>query len=373
MIITCADQAGNEAMSTPAYFIVDRTPPSITVIKNWQDDRGLAEFNDSSACFSMSFVPGTVAGLMDRYDSQTEKVLVEFIPKGYLSFLLEPYTTTVYADYNDNYATNNKGDIDANNLSADGKIDPTGIYVPNVAFQTKPFFSFLHDVINLPDDEYAIKLTAFDKAGNETVYYDENKRITVNRGRKSVDLEIVNYTDQDSVGMVSNGKTISVSYKNLTYNPTNDNDAGVFSYQAVKGDFEFTIGIDSLPSGNNDFQAYCGIMIRDNLSSNSRSYAVLSDQNNNFVHRSRIENGQNFSSSTGNGLIPPHDWLKVTKRGSTVTFYSSRYENDYFRGWSPALQFNSDTLYVGVYIEHNSTDNKSFSYQQYFGGKYFSY
>ncbi len=50
-------------------------------------------------------------------------------------------------------------------------------------------------------------------AGNQNVYLDENERIKVNRGRNILDYEIINYTDSDSVGIFSNGQSVSLSYK----------------------------------------------------------------------------------------------------------------------------------------------------------------
>lgn len=55
MVIVCKDQAENSVMSIPAYFIIDKQEPTLTVIRDWQDEIGRKKNVRSRICSALFY------------------------------------------------------------------------------------------------------------------------------------------------------------------------------------------------------------------------------------------------------------------------------------------------------------------------------
>lgn len=365
MTVLCVDEAENATISAPAYFIIDKKSPSITIIKDWQDELGNSSFEETSGHFGCLYMPGNGTGYFDQFDSETEEVFVEFIPEGRYRFLAFPFTTTVYPTYDDQYSITADGEIDTvNPLVPDGKIDPSRISIPNVEFKTR--HAFFHgfganDIINIPDDSYTIRLTAKDRAGNTTVYYNPDKLININRGQNTLLLNTTDLAGGDSVTINYTEDAVTISSKTIENSQPGASsetnyDEGIFNSQKISGDFEFTTQIQNMPICNEN-EAFSGVMVRRLPASHVEMVALLVDKNGMLIVRERYSpNRPLIETPLSGNFTLPNIYIKVKKVGNNIVFLTSADGVSFTEVYSTV--YNSETTFVGTYFE-NKSDQES--------------
>jgi regulation of enolase protein 1 (concanavalin A-like superfamily) len=116
-----------------------------------------------------------------------------------------------------------------------------------------------------------------------------------------------------------------------------------FTYRSYTGDVDLVVRLASL--GNAGGKA--GLMIRGALTANSANAAVLFyGQGGNVLFQSRTANGGSTTAAAGQAAQAPV-WLKLTKRGTTITGYQSTDGSNWATTGSQTLSLPS-TFYVGL-------------------------
>ncbi|MBN1307713.1 MAG: hypothetical protein JXA18_07345 [Chitinispirillaceae bacterium] len=279
VMVTGLDLAGDtgtadEITAGPAYFIVDRTPPSFTILRNWHDPQtGQPVLNRETQQFRMSYRPGPswLSGQFpDRFDSEIYELEVQFFPRpvygtagqvdtGFITVNSMP----VYRDSldNDRYLNN-----DSNFLSPDGRIDPTTCYI-EPADQWSSNLLIRHMLLAaLSRGIYTVKYIAKDRAGNVTIEHDTNFVIRIERPDDFEEARESGKIDNDS------GKAIFIGQDGEFISDNSNPDDG--DSATDEGIF-----ISYIP-----YTGPCGLIIKvRDVTSTGSSYSVLIDLRNSLA------------------------------------------------------------------------------------------
>jgi hypothetical protein len=340
--VYCRDQAGNETYGPPAYFIVDKSPPSLSILGNWRDERGNTEFGSLSSIFTAYARPGLP---LDRNDSPANEIQVILHPQGLWSFLADPITATFPVSYVDNIASKPDGSIDPDRTN-DGLADPIMLTIPEVDFTSK--FSRLWS-IPIPDGIYSVEYIARDKAGNEYKLYDNSKIIRINRGKGTLPI-----TDEASggTGSIESDQTYT---KKITFNqnyddPEQQRNSGIFSGTSVLGNTEFVVQILRQDAGGTGYTSQAGIRVR---SEGEAHIDIALNQNNTITVY-----GTNGEITVPGTFVPPNAWLKVVRDGDYINTYVS---ND-GKTWTlvdSQVFAPGEKIEIGTFYTNNSPDPKT--------------
>ncbi|MBN1757989.1 MAG: hypothetical protein JW863_06720 [Chitinispirillaceae bacterium] len=266
MVVAGCDIAGDTAtadlvVSDPGYFIVDRTPPTMTILKNWHDpaNSDSAVIQSTTTIFEMSYRPGPAGHsgpFSDRFDSETEDVTAYFhqyvdllntgitIPVGY-------YVVSSTPSYQDRIRNSLYLSGDPAYQGTDGDIDPTTCYIETQDY-TNPVLKSIRRFLvpALGTGKYTVEYVFKDKAGNVGRMHDTNLVITVNRdegfegatedGRIGVDSSESSFDENTGEGVVTSTGT------NTESNSWKTDDGFGLNYVPAEGAFSIAIRVDSL-------------------------------------------------------------------------------------------------------------------------------
>ena len=358
--------------SDPAYFIIDRTPPSMCILEDWHDEYGSTTLNPGSNTFKMVYKPGNSGRYSPRqFDSETQKVTIIFHPdSGSFSFV-GPYTYESTPDYNDKVTYSQGTGYPQNNWQVpDGDIDPATFELPldgdfsshdSISMQnTYSNMGFVADLIIdmikqyklrmlknlLIKGNYTVEYILEDKAGNISRIWDKNKIVRVKKGSDAPVLEESKMSaDTKNNYNGSDGEWL-VSSKGETSSPSQTSDALNFLWISVAGDFSFTIKVSEIQrTGSNTV----GVMARETLNPD----AV-------FASISLTEDGKAFTSSRSvpgadkyvSGFLPGNyntssTWIRMERQGSIIKEYVSSDGINFTQ--ADQFTISKDTIYVGAY------------------------
>jgi len=306
--IAGVESTNDEVFSEPAYFIVDRTPPSFTILQNWHDfDTKEPVLKRTTTKFLMNFRPGPadLSGYFsDKFDSETSEFEILFhakynncdifsnIPGGYYRISsIPPYKD----DFdNDKYINSELNGIDV----GDNIIDPVTCEILANQKWIIDRWARLFSIPDLPGGQYTVQYVAKDKAGNITTQHDTNFVITIERDENHIPVLI-----DDKLGIFEPEEITDIDGNKVsktTQNSEDDNDPttdeGNISYYSVKGDtlgnctpVEMTIRVDSLK--NTGDNAEIGLAIRNSTINDDVMAEIVVDDDGNIIFTSRTVRG----------------------------------------------------------------------------------
>lgn len=131
----------------------------------------------------------------------------------------------------------------------------------------------------------------------------------------------------------------------------NRSDQFTFIYQQVTGDVDIAARVDSLTAASSSSKS--GLMIRNSLAPNaSYGYAFVSASNGVDFQR-RPDDGANSFLTNGPSTNAPY-WVRIAKKGTTVTGYSSADGKNWATITSRTITLGS-TVYVGIATTSSSS------------------
>ena len=102
-----------------------------------------------------------------------------------------------------------------------------------------------------------------------------------------------------------------------------NSDGGRYAYEAVSGDFDAVVCVQSLQQTDNWSKGL--LMLRASTDANSANIAILISANNGFAFQHRDSAGASTSYTQGPANTPPSSWIRLIRTGNVVCGY---YSND---------------------------------------------
>lgn len=145
-----------------------------------------------------------------------------------------------------------------------------------------------------------------------------------------------------------------------TGNLTGTADAGAFVWQALAGDFEIIVRVADLADAERTARA--GLMIRDSLAANSKHIFLGVNGGGDFrwVRRART-GGDAVMKPVGSGTIPKA-WLRLVRKGGTITAFKSANGTDWTRVTSAAADFGAN-CYAGIFLSSGNPGTAAASFR----------
>jgi hypothetical protein len=306
--VYCRDQAGNESYGMPSYFIIDKRPPSLSILGTWRDERGNTEFGNLSSTFTAYARPGLP---YDRHDSPAQDITVILHPQGYWSILADTISATFPVTYADNVANNADGTLDPNRTH-DGLADPVYLSIPEIDFTAK--FGNLWS-LPVPDDDYTVEYIARDKAGNEYKQWDQSRVIKVIRLKGTIPSRTeIKGGEGTTVIDPINGKQDN-TFNQITVDPAQQKNSGIYTAVTILGNTEATVQIIRQDAGGTGYTSLAGIRVR---SADGSIIDIVLTQDNRI-----LVIGPNGTITVPGTFIPPNTWLRVVRDGSYIKTYVS--------------------------------------------------
>jgi regulation of enolase protein 1 (concanavalin A-like superfamily) len=129
-------------------------------------------------------------------------------------------------------------------------------------------------------------------------------------------------------------------------------DQFTFVYQQITGDVEIVARVDSVTAANSWSKS--GVMIRSSLAANAAHGYALVSAGRGVAFQQRSTNGGSSSNTTGPGAAAPY-WVRLVRKGTTVTAYSSATGTTWSTIASRTIGLGS-TAYVGIATtSHNNS------------------
>ncbi|MBN1294126.1 MAG: hypothetical protein JXB48_19980 [Candidatus Latescibacteria bacterium] len=299
---------GDEITSAPGYFIVDRTPPSFTILKEWYDDKtGQPVLNRNTERFLMYYRPGP-AGLAgpfsDRFDSETFELEVIFhaeyakneryanVSAGYQRISSLPSYQNIY----DNLKyINNESGLDVPDLV----IDPTTCEIKANQTWRMKWWERLWFKPDLPNGKYTVEYIAKDKAGNVTTVHDPDFFITVERDKEHIpvfvdgSMKVDGSTEWDEDHPNQGTKTTENTEDDgdLTRDVGNISSIPIDGATPVTGSVaEMTIRVDAL--NNTGEEAQIGLTVRNSTNDNDVMAEIVVNNDGNVAFITRTTAGE---------------------------------------------------------------------------------
>ncbi len=125
------------------------------------------------------------------------------------------------------------------------------------------------------------------------------------------------------------------------------NDEYRFLYTKITGDFEIVVKVNSVYC--KDYWATAGLMIRENLESDSKHFSFLSpaDQNTAMTAVKRDSKGElSYRSDFGRADYDYYKY-KILREGDSISYYFEVYELNWWKLKTEKLNFK-DSLYIGL-------------------------
>jgi len=194
---------------------------------------------------------------------------------------------------------------------------------------------------------YTVEYIAEDKAGNITTYHNTDEIISIQNGK---DVPILNESkigiDKSINSYNEEGNKWQVTTKGVTGTPSLTNDALNFLWLEMKGDFTFTIKVNSIQvTGTNSV----GLMVRSSLEPNSVFTAIeIQDDGDVLATRRLIYGGEKFTGVTlPDKYSTNNTWMRVEREGNTVNKYISSDGINYIL--VEQVTFTDEVVYVGAF------------------------
>lgn len=132
-----------------------------------------------------------------------------------------------------------------------------------------------------------------------------------------------------------------------TGNLTGKSDAGNFVWQTLSGDFEIIVRVADLDDA--DRTARAGLMIRDSLAANSKHvfFGVNGGGDFRWIRRART-GGEAVMKTAGAGTIP-RAWLRLVRKGGTITASKSANGSDWTRVASTSADLGAN-CHAGLFL-----------------------
>lgn len=162
-------------------------------------------------------------------------------------------------------------------------------------------------------------------------------------------------TDIGSVGLTGSASAASGVYTiSGAGQLTGTSDSLRFLYQPLSADGEIKARLTSVQTNN----ANCrfGVMIRDNLSPNSKYAFMGVSQDLNFRWQRRSSSGGNTASTISTVSTLPNTWVRLVRAGSTITGYMS----DDGANWTQVNSRNismATNVFIGFVAASGSTNS----------------
>ncbi len=162
-------------------------------------------------------------------------------------------------------------------------------------------------------------------------------------------------TDIGSVGLTGSASAASGVYTiSGAGQLTGTSDSLRFLYQSLSADGEIKARLTSVQTNN----ANCrfGVMIRDNLSPNSKYAFMGVSQDLKFRWQRRSSSGGNTASTISTASTPPNTWVRLVRAGSTITGYMS----DDGANWTQVNSRNismATNVFIGFIAASGSTNS----------------
>jgi fibronectin type 3 domain-containing protein len=162
-------------------------------------------------------------------------------------------------------------------------------------------------------------------------------------------------TDIGSVGLTGSASVASGVYTiSGAGQLTGTSDSLRFLYQPLSADGEIKARLTSVQTDN----ANCrfGVMIRDNLSPNSKYAFMGVSQDLKFRWQRRSSSGGNTASTISTASTPPNTWVRLVRAGSTITGYMSDDGSNWTRVNSRSISMATN-VFIGFVAASGSTNS----------------
>ena len=368
-------------VSQPAYFIIDRTLPSISILENWQDENGNPVFTPSSNTFGFKYRPGQSGYLNGPFDSETHslKIIFKSTTSG------QSFEFTNNPTYDDVLTYQQGSSFQDGWQYPDGNIDPTIFELPMGSDFTETDANALKELMasaGATEDEadetveqydlqmlrevltrgsYTVTYIAEDKAGNTTTYTNPNEIISIQNGNEVPILneDKINWENSNN-RYVKEENQWQVSGKGTPGATTPTRDALNFLWIEVKDDFDLIIRVNSIETtGTHSL----GLMARSSLEPNAAFTAIELQDDGDVVTTGRINSGgEKFTGITlSDKYSTNHTWIRMEREGSTVKKYVSSDGINFIL--VEQTTFTPETVFIGAFQTDNSGNftNASFS------------
>ncbi len=141
------------------------------------------------------------------------------------------------------------------------------------------------------------------------------------------------------------GRAASVAAAGGTISGTADSFA--FRYFALEGDGEFVARLGDITAGNS--KARAGLMIRESLDAGSKNAMMLRTGDGRLIFHFRDETGGTAEDSFTNVTEEPYQWLKLRRKGDTLTGYYSLDGKTWRQRGTCSISMNQ-TVYAGLAV-----------------------
>lgn len=202
-----------------------------------------------------------------------------------------------------------------------------------------------------------------DKPSKDIKIYFDNFKVETGAGSTTVPSPDTVVSAPSSVGSLSSrdigavaaagsysksGSTVTL--KGSGYDIWRTADEFRYAYQPLSGDGEITARVKSLSPTNS--WAKAGVMIRENLSHNSKNAMMAITPDNGALLQSRSVVGANSTSIHGPSVSAPN-WVRIVRNGSTITGYVSSNGSSWNKVGSKTLSM-AQNAYIGLAVtSHN--------------------
>ncbi len=128
-------------------------------------------------------------------------------------------------------------------------------------------------------------------------------------------------------------------------------DAANYVWQTLSGDGEIVARVSTL--ANTGSAARVGVMIRESLATNSRQAFIGVDNTGSFQWLRRTSTGGSTSTSSSKKLPPAAPWLRLIRRGNTLTAYKSTSGSTWTKIGASTVTLPV-TCYIGLSVSSGS-------------------
>jgi len=143
-------------------------------------------------------------------------------------------------------------------------------------------------------------------------------------------------------------------------NLTGAADAGAFVWQTLAGDFEIIVRVTDLADAERTARA--GLMIRDSLAANSKHVFLGVNGGGDFRWVRRARTGGDAVMKTAGAGSMPGSWLRLVRKGGTITASKSANGSDWTRVASTLADFGAN-CYAGLFLSSGNQGTAAASFR----------
>ncbi len=134
-------------------------------------------------------------------------------------------------------------------------------------------------------------------------------------------------------------------------------DSGNFGWQTLTGDGEISARV--VTTDDSSQTPLVGIMIRESLATNSRQTFLGAEKDGDYRWLRRAKTGGSTAKTTSKNATPAKIWLRLVRKGGTITAYKSNNGEDWKKVGHPVKVSLPKNCYVGLAV--SSGDNSQLS------------